>query len=178
MSIQTEINRLNAAKTTLTNWMDEQEINYEEGANLTTIAETISNIKPYHDTVPINAIIDYDGDTVPEGYEIVANPTYSTTEQKTGETWIDGKPIYRKVIQLPSLPNNAEQTYADGLNHTAIRIIKAEGCATDATGAYQNNLNGLDARISVNPNGLCIKTSENYSKFSGYAILEYTKNND
>ena len=44
MSIQTEINRLNAAKETLTDWMDEQEISYEEGANLTSIAETISNI--------------------------------------------------------------------------------------------------------------------------------------
>ena len=25
------------------------------------------------------------------------NPNYSETEQKTGGTWIDGKPIYRKV---------------------------------------------------------------------------------
>lgn len=44
MSIQTEINRLNDAKDTLTNWMDEQDISYEEGANLTSIAETIANI--------------------------------------------------------------------------------------------------------------------------------------
>lgn len=28
------------------------------------------------------------------------NNTYSTSESKTGETWIDGKPIYRKVISL------------------------------------------------------------------------------
>ena len=27
------------------------------------------------------------------------NPNYSTTEQKTGGTWIDGKPIYRKVVE-------------------------------------------------------------------------------
>lgn len=26
------------------------------------------------------------------------NPNYSTTEQKTGGTWIDGKPIYRKTL--------------------------------------------------------------------------------
>ena len=52
------------------------------------------------DTLPIGAIVDYDGDTVPEGYEIVAEPTYSTEEQKTGETWESGKPIYRKVFTL------------------------------------------------------------------------------
>lgn len=52
------------------------------------------------DTLPIGAIVDYDGDTVPDGYEIVAEPTYSTEEQKTGETWKDGRPIYVKVVTL------------------------------------------------------------------------------
>ena len=28
------------------------------------------------------------------------NPNYSTTEQKTGGKWIDGKPIYRRVITI------------------------------------------------------------------------------
>lgn len=50
--------------------------------------------------VPAGAIINYDGDTVPDGYEVVANPTYSTDEVETGETWIDGKPIYRRVMNV------------------------------------------------------------------------------
>ena len=28
--------------------------------------------------------------------QVLNNPNYSTTEQKTGGTWLDGKPIYRK----------------------------------------------------------------------------------
>ena len=36
------------------------------------------------------------------------NPNYSTTEQKTGGTWIDGKPIYRKVIMFNSATTIAE----------------------------------------------------------------------
>ena len=30
---------------------------------------------------------------------------YSMTEQNTGRLWIDGKVIYRKVVNLGSLPN-------------------------------------------------------------------------
>lgn len=49
------------------------------------------------DAVPIYSIFDYDGDTAPTGYEQV--DSYSETEVKTGDTWIDGRPIYRKVIK-------------------------------------------------------------------------------
>ena len=34
--------------------------------------------------------------------ETGAEDTYTTTEQNTGKKWIDGKPIYRKVISLSS----------------------------------------------------------------------------
>jgi hypothetical protein len=39
---------------------------------------------------------------------ITQKPTwwnYSTSEVATGETWIDGKPIYRKIIDCGALPN-------------------------------------------------------------------------
>lgn len=42
------------------------------------------------------ALFDSDGKVV--GYQNKQNNSYSTTEALTGETWIDGKPIYRKVI--------------------------------------------------------------------------------
>lgn len=32
--------------------------------------------------------------------------SYSTTEQKTGKYWIDGKPIYRRVINIDNPPSN------------------------------------------------------------------------
>lgn len=34
--------------------------------------------------------------------EMAGNYNYSTTEVNTGKKWIDSKPIYRKVVQLPS----------------------------------------------------------------------------
>lgn len=60
------------------------------------------------DSVPINAIFDYEGDTVPEGYIKVEPSTddggntslvYSTTETIIG-TWIDGRPIYQKTFEF------------------------------------------------------------------------------
>ena len=65
------------------------------------------------DTLPIGSIIDYDGDTVPDGYEEVDD--YSTSEVFTGKLWIDGKKIYRKVYEVtkaqtsnnnPDIPTN------------------------------------------------------------------------
>ena len=56
------------------------------------------------------------------GYEpkpTVANNSYSTTEQLTGGTWINGKPIYRKVFTGSSLSSvellNASTTFVDKL---------------------------------------------------------------
>lgn len=67
------------------------------------------------DTLPIGSIVEYDGDTVPIGYEEVNS--YSTNEVKTGDTWIDGKPIYRKVWAF-ELSNNADLDGNLGLTNT------------------------------------------------------------
>lgn len=62
------------------------------------------------DTLPIGAIVEYDGTTVPTNWEKVND--YSTEEVRTGKTWIDGKPLYRKTIVLPNgTGTTAEKTY-------------------------------------------------------------------
>ena len=61
------------------------------------------------DTLPVGSVIMYNGDDIPEGYIELENyePTYSLEEKVVG-TWIDGKPIYRKVIvtTTPSTANS------------------------------------------------------------------------
>lgn len=66
------------------NYYDEGQEQYEEIA-----IQAIDNM-------PLGAVIDYSGNDVPVGWEKIND--YSTTETNTGKTWIDGKPIYRKVI--------------------------------------------------------------------------------
>jgi hypothetical protein len=57
-------------------------------------------------SVPAGSIVQYDGDTIPTGYEEVNGfDNYSTTEQRIG-TWIDGKPIYRKTFEINGAGSN------------------------------------------------------------------------
>ena len=52
------------------------------------------------DTLPIDTVVEYEGSTVPTGFELVED--YSTDEIDTNKTWIDGKKIYRKVLHITS----------------------------------------------------------------------------
>lgn len=61
------------------------------------------------DALPIGSVLLYNGDEIPEGYIELEDyePTYSIEEKVIG-TWIDGRPIYRKVIvtTTPSTENS------------------------------------------------------------------------
>lgn len=140
------------------------------------------------DTLPIGAIIDYDGDTVPEGYEIVGETTYSTEEQKTVDTWIDGKPIYRKVIECGNLPNNTTANILTGFKKGEIFIIKMYGVTTNGTTQYSipyvhpasigKNIS-IYADVPSNDNiAVCLRTGEDRSSHTATVIIEYTKTTD
>ena len=51
-----------------------------------------------------------------KGYVDSSN-SYSTEEVKTGGKWIDGKPIYRKVVNFGALPNATTKKVAHGVNN-------------------------------------------------------------
>ena len=42
--------------------------------------------------------------------------TYSTNETNTGQIWIDGKPIYRKVVDLGSLGSQTQISYGNQID--------------------------------------------------------------
>lgn len=55
------------------------------------------------DALPIGSVIEYNGTDIPDGWEVlpeglnIDNSKYETQEHRIG-TWIDGKPLYRRVI--------------------------------------------------------------------------------
>ena len=103
---------------------------------------------------------------------------YSDKEIVIG-TWIDGRPIYRKVLSLGELPNNGTKYVPTGLIHTDIRIVRLYGNAANGTGKYQSGLNDLYTRINtLSDNTLSVVTKADFTGFTGYAILEYTKITD
>lgn len=108
---------------------------------------------------------------------------YSEEEKVIG-TWIDGKPIYRKVVNLNGLPNATTKT----VNHNISNIdtlVKIGGFATTTdkttiTLPYVNSANHIyQVGLIANSISITIQAGDNKSGYStAYAILEYTKTTD
>ena len=116
--------------------------------------------------------------------DIAYKDIYSKTETNTNKVWIDGKPIYRKVVYLNALPNNnaTDVRYATGIT-TNIDVIKMYGKAYNT----RNNITFPLPFVGANfigwvydnsTNEILITTTMDRSMLIGYAILEYTKTTD
>jgi len=115
--------------------------------------------------------------------------TYSLSETDTGKTWVDGKPIYRKVIDFGALPNTSDKFVPLDITNLD-RIIFLYGLARDTlTGNYFPLPNGttvgspylIDFAIASGgeyTNAIRIRTQTDRTNFNAYIILEYTKTTD
>lgn len=135
----------------------------------------------YGDTLPIGGIVNYDGSTVPEGYESVGND-YSTNEINTGKTWIDGKPIYRIVKQkyvgtdkaVISLSNiNFDNIWLNGNS-----FIKTDAGIFKPLNVFESADYSIRTEINVNEKEVNIWGKSVYYRGTAYVILEYTKTTD
>jgi hypothetical protein len=113
---------------------------------------------------------------------------YSTLEVLTGDTWIDGKPIYRKVvpITIPSTGNSASSAHNISNLGSVVRLYGTTGY--DNSGYVRNlttNYYGdaqWDCNILLNSAsniGVLLQFGNNFrAAYAGntlYAIIEYTK---
>ena len=113
------------------------------------------------------------------------NNSYSTTEQPTGAKWIDGKPIYRKVIDCGALPNNTTKTVNHNISNLG-KVIRLYGFANNAAGTDFITLPFVDTANSATFNTslratdtqITLSSANNMASFSGYAVIEYTKTTD
>ena len=106
---------------------------------------------------------------------------YSTSEQVIG-TWIDGKTLYRKVVNFGALPNATTTTVAHGISNLGV-VTDIKGIATNsATGKrfplpYSSTTlvdNNID--FSCNNTDITITTGVDRTGLDiCYVILEYTK---
>lgn len=69
---------------------------------------------------------------------------YSTSETFTGNYWIDGKPIYRKVIN-DTTPATGNATFGANNNNKSVQIGETCDCIIDIRGfvEYVNDVNGM-----------------------------------
>lgn len=106
--------------------------------------------------------------------------SYSTTEINTGKKWIDGKPIYRKVIDCGALPNNTTKNVAHGINNLK-KVIKSEGYSDNNAGTQIPipYVSGIPLSIYVDTTNIVIQTSGNYTNYVNTQVtIEYTKTTD
>ena len=117
--------------------------------------------------------------------QLTGDMIYSTTEVDTGKIWIDGKPIYRKVIECGYGPNGTTST-TKSVPHNISNlgdVISISGFCKGDSGAYlpfpyePTNLNTKDGLAVYISNGNVVATTLgfNFNTYKIYAILEYTK---
>lgn len=112
---------------------------------------------------------------------------YSTTEQVIG-TWIDGKPIYEKVVEIRSadIPNANLKYIAHNISNLK-NVIKIQGIVYTQSGDHtilprvQDNATNANLGIDITTTSILLKgRGINFTSIysGGYVTLEYTKTTD
>lgn len=106
---------------------------------------------------------------------------YSSNEINTGATWIDGKPIYRKVVNTGQMPSNTNSKFvATGISGT-VNVIKLYGMAKTSDNfaiTLPEASNGYIIRLSFrgSDNNIQIQAQTDRSAYrTSYVVVEYTK---
>lgn len=106
--------------------------------------------------------------------------SYSIYETKTSATWIDGKPIYRKVVDTGAFPNATSKS----VNHNISNIgtIINIRCMGIASNGITINVGYTSSPIYCYVDGekvyISSGTTDMSAYTSSYTIIEYTKTTD
>lgn len=109
---------------------------------------------------------------------------YSTTEQKIG-VWIDGKPIYRKVISCGALPNATTNKIPYNISNLD-KVIHITGYSYNSTAdtfmsipLVSSGTTNVVAYINKKEGKVVLTTTNDRSEYNEtYVVLEYTKTTD
>ena len=109
---------------------------------------------------------------------------YSTDEQVIGE-WIDGKPLYQKVVDFGTMPNNGVKSANTGVLtvDTVISlsaIMQNSNYAVKCPDIIPNTTGKNGGRLYFHKNNgtIWIENCEDETQYSAYVIMLYTKTTD
>lgn len=180
-----------AFNTAIANYYTKTEVNAITGDlnNLTTTAKTnlVAAINEAADPMPAADMSEVVS-PLPSVYARL--PKYSTEEQVVA-TWIDGKPVYQKVIQIPLVNAGNATAYVTGASSSALRIIDCITTISDDNHTdayyfarsywYKNNSSFVDGnshtRIAVNGQ-IIITCTDDWRGYTATCIVKYTKTTD
>lgn len=101
---------------------------------------------------------------------------YSTSEQKTGQKWIDGKDIYFRTFVVD---NPTYDTTIVNWDTTGLNFIDIEGVAERSDGAYfplnfsPSTSNRANVYIGTPYNGIYLEASISYGTITKVSIVTY-----
>lgn len=135
------------------------------------------------------------GNTAPRVYESYVEPSinvdeeewynpnniekYSTKEIKIG-TWIDGKPLYRKVVDIGTLPNATTKHVAHNISNIG-SVVTLRGIVTDYRFfpvPFAATSNAYAISIFADTTNIEVMAGNDRSNMTGFVIIEYTKTTD
>lgn len=103
---------------------------------------------------------------------------YSTTETDTGTKWINGDAIYKKTVNIGSLPNNMIKKITHNITNFGT-LIKIEGGFTNGTNSgplpYPCVRTAGIVQVYADTADVVITTGEDRRSYTGYVTLYYTK---
>lgn len=116
------------------------------------------------ESLPLGTIVKYDGNTVPDGYEQVDElPTYSTDETICG-TWIDGSPLYRKVMTFDNISISSSTVLSNSIITNLSLIVDARIIM------IKNDNNDFNIISKAHPSSMGWMIGAYYTKNSGWII--------
>lgn len=111
--------------------------------------------------------------------------TYSTTEVKTNKVWIDGKPIYRKVIQVNARATAGTNVPTGLLSGSEIINMWVrsqwdtnEGWNNDYVVNDTQFVSQMAAVYTISNDGTILISNSSNGRYVKEVILEYTKPTD
>ncbi len=165
---------------TKTNWVNGQTpIN---ATNLNHIENGIESVEQEIPVVETSKTTGTDNTYACDYINDIVEDNYSTSEVKTNKVWIDGKPIYRKVISNITTPSTTNSWVSIGSVSNVSTLINMYGfvIATDGRTLSLNH-SEPSAEISTTFKSGNVEMKvilDNWKSRPCYVTLEYTKTTD
>lgn len=201
LTIQQQLNQLKKDKETLNTMLNTMGVETKGDETFTQLAPLVGKIVAdpilqnksveilENGTTNIVADEGYDGlnnvkvtANIESGGEVI--DMYSTEETKTNKVWIDGKPIYRKVIASTQGLNAGSNAVAHNIDNLGM-LVHADLFVNFNTHIYTNHVYNSNAEflgitfITPEDFGIQVGSGWGNSFKQGFtAILEYTKTTD
>lgn len=164
-------------------WVNQKWINKEIVVSKEDIPKIFTGTQAEWDALTIDKKLTYKQVNITDDESTANFDVYSTIETKTNKVWIDGKPIYRKVLEFS---RTNQDSFSLGISSSPIvdKFVSVDGYI------YGNNnlQHGLycvgdtdQFRYYIgSKNDIIVMVGSSFPEapFTGYFIIEYTKTTD